>query len=65
MDFQVKERYEALCTGYWVLSYLLVPIVSMGLLFYVALFTTYSYLAFLYMCWAYYDKETPYKGGRK
>lgn len=66
MDTQAKEQYiGALCSAYWVLSFLLVPLLSTGLLLYIAFFTAYSHLAFIYMCWAYYDKETPFKGGRR
>ncbi|XP_014286026.1 2-acylglycerol O-acyltransferase 1 [Halyomorpha halys] len=66
MDVQVKEKYiQAVCAAYWMVSYLILPLLSVGLLFYVAFFTAYSHLSFLYMCWAYFDKETPYKGGRK
>ncbi|CAH1402343.1 unnamed protein product [Nezara viridula] len=66
MDIKTKEQYiQLLCAAYWIVSYIILPSLSTGLLFYVALFTGYSHLAFLYMIWAFYDKETPFRGGRK
>ncbi|XKL69074.1 hypothetical protein PGB90_006843 [Kerria lacca] len=40
-------------------------IISIQLMLYVFFFTKYWYIPILYISWIIYDRETPYKGGRK
>ncbi|KAJ8869200.1 hypothetical protein PR048_030772 [Dryococelus australis] len=59
-----NEALDRLAGGSWMVFLVFSPLVSWAILSYV-MFTSYYWLALLYLAWMWLDRHTPYRGGRR
>ncbi|KAK0402772.1 hypothetical protein QR680_016521 [Steinernema hermaphroditum] len=65
LDVPLHRRIETLAVFYHVFTFLLLPVISLVLPFYLIFCTSFWWLVALYVAWFIYDYETPFKGSRR
>ncbi|XP_014273108.1 2-acylglycerol O-acyltransferase 1 [Halyomorpha halys] len=65
LNTPLNRRIETLSAFFWFVTFAFGNFVCFWLAAYLIFFTSYWLYVLLYIGWAYYDRETPYKGGRK
>lgn len=64
LNIPLERRLQTLSAALWIYTFTIGALLS-TIFFIYLFFTRYWPLALLYGTWAYYDRDTPYKGGRK
>ncbi|CAH1407519.1 unnamed protein product [Nezara viridula] len=60
-----KRRVETFCAFLWIVTFAFGNFICYWLAAYLIFFSSYWPYVLLYLAWQYYDRETPYKGGRR